>query len=185
MLHVHPLTLTVLEMTNKFSFLSAAPPKITTELQNSSCMTDEKMIFTVEVEGMPVPEVKWYVQDVIIYLIVLNELAYLKVYSLGFVAYFKVMAQHSLADTEENHAHTQDSQAPDQDLNLLEEACATFIIIFQLACQATTKQNIFLSFKDSLPPGWCFKFSFFQNLFFQLFPDFIFISLSPHLTYPS
>jgi hypothetical protein len=61
MLHVHPLTLTVLEMTNKFSFLSAAPPKITTELQNSSCMTDEKMIFTVEVEGMPVPEVKWYV----------------------------------------------------------------------------------------------------------------------------
>jgi hypothetical protein len=40
---------------------SAAPPKINTELQNSSCMTDEKMTFTVEVEGMPVPEVKWYV----------------------------------------------------------------------------------------------------------------------------
>lgn len=47
-----------------FSF--AAPPKIKTELQNSSCMTDEKMTFTVEVEGMPVPEVKWYVYDMVI-----------------------------------------------------------------------------------------------------------------------
>jgi hypothetical protein len=40
-------------------------------------MTDEKMTFTVEVEGMPVPEVKWYVYDVIVYLMVLNEVAYL------------------------------------------------------------------------------------------------------------
>jgi len=45
----------------KFISVSSAPPKIKTELQNSSCMTDQKMTFTVEVEGMPVPEVKWYV----------------------------------------------------------------------------------------------------------------------------
>ena len=43
---------------NKF-FLIPAPPKIKTELENSQAMTDEKKTFTVEVEGMPVPEVKW------------------------------------------------------------------------------------------------------------------------------
>ncbi|XP_021942897.1 obscurin isoform X2 [Zootermopsis nevadensis] len=43
----------------EMDLLVKAPPKIKTELQNSSCMTDEKMTFTVEVEGMPVPEVKW------------------------------------------------------------------------------------------------------------------------------
>ena len=40
-------------------FSISAPPKIKTELPNSKCMTDEKKTFTVEVEGMPEPEVKW------------------------------------------------------------------------------------------------------------------------------
>jgi hypothetical protein len=61
MLHVYLLTIVVLQVTHCFISPSAAPPKINTELQNSSCMTNEKMTFTVEVEGMPVPEVKWYV----------------------------------------------------------------------------------------------------------------------------
>ncbi|PNF42107.1 Obscurin [Cryptotermes secundus] len=43
----------------EMDLLVKAPPKIKTELENSSCMTDQNMTFTVEVEGMPVPEVKW------------------------------------------------------------------------------------------------------------------------------
>jgi hypothetical protein len=53
----------VFKVTHNFFFVLSAPPKIKTELQNSSCMTDQKMTFTVEVEGMPIPEVKWYVLD--------------------------------------------------------------------------------------------------------------------------
>ncbi|XP_069669104.1 obscurin isoform X4 [Periplaneta americana] len=43
----------------EFEVMVKAPPKIKTEVENSSCMTDEKKTFTIEVEGMPVPEVKW------------------------------------------------------------------------------------------------------------------------------
>jgi hypothetical protein len=61
MLHAQVIIMTVFQVTHKFIFVSSAPPKIKTELQDSSCMTDQKMTFTVEVEGMPIPEVKWYV----------------------------------------------------------------------------------------------------------------------------
>lgn len=38
----------------------SAPPKIKTKMQDASCMTDQPFKMTVEVEGAPSPEVKWY-----------------------------------------------------------------------------------------------------------------------------
>ncbi|XP_049949485.1 obscurin isoform X3 [Schistocerca serialis cubense] len=37
-----------------------APPKIKTKMQDASCMTDQPFKMTVEVEGVPEPEIKWY-----------------------------------------------------------------------------------------------------------------------------
>ncbi|XP_066993446.2 obscurin isoform X3 [Anabrus simplex] len=37
-----------------------APPKIKTKVEDSSCMIDESYKVTVEIEGMPLPDVKWY-----------------------------------------------------------------------------------------------------------------------------
>ncbi|KAK7869432.1 hypothetical protein R5R35_008161 [Gryllus longicercus] len=37
-----------------------APPKIKTEVEDKACMINETYKLTIEVEGMPVPDVKWY-----------------------------------------------------------------------------------------------------------------------------
>nr|CAD7572365.1 unnamed protein product [Timema californicum] len=45
--------------TAQLELIVKAPPKIKTKMQDSSCMTDEPVTMTVEVEGVPVPEIKW------------------------------------------------------------------------------------------------------------------------------
>nr|CAD7588173.1 unnamed protein product [Timema genevievae] len=46
--------------TAQLELIVKAPPKIKTKMQDSSCMTDEPVTMTVEIEGVPVPEIKWY-----------------------------------------------------------------------------------------------------------------------------
>ena len=48
------------EVVTEGNLLVKAPPKFKKRVQDMACMTDESFKMTVEVEGSPAPDIKWY-----------------------------------------------------------------------------------------------------------------------------